>query len=151
MDAPSPRSTTITRGQKASMFVGAALFGSWAMGIQTVVNFRAQSSGRFDWRFLFAGLCAVFFVIVLGAWLGGAVTNLPRSQPGKRLFWQLSGGALGGALALSAAEQLSWIASPMRWWLDRHFLAGCMILSGTLLGVLIGHAIGWGYRDALRD
>jgi hypothetical protein len=151
MDAPAPRTTVISRGQKASMFIGAAALGSWTMGIQVVVNLGAQSAGRFDWRFLFAGLCAVFFVIVLGGWLGGAVGNLPRSQPGKRLFWQLSGGALGGVLGLSATEQTSWLASPNRWWLDQYFLFGCIVLSGTTLGLLLGHAIGWGYRDAAPD
>ena len=100
-----------------------------------------------DWRFVLAGLSLVLFLMIFGAWLGGAVSNLPRSRPGKRLFWTLSGGALAGVLALSAAKQLSWIATPMRWWLDGTFLFGCIVLTGTVLGLLTGYAIGWVYRD----
>jgi hypothetical protein len=93
--------------------------------------------------------------IVFGAWVGGLVSFVWRSQPGRRIFWRLSGGVVG---ALVAGEGAGRIISAGQPWLPLRrssgelteaLLMGCIGLAGTLLGLLIGHAIAarLGHRD----
>jgi hypothetical protein len=148
MDPLSPRTTTISRGQKASMFVGAALFGSWSVGVFTVFLVDQSAAMRPMTVAILAItiLCHSAVSIVFGAWIGGLASFIWRSQPGRRIFWRLSGGALGSAFpsAATAANAAEWLPSlHTSGGLAEPFLVGCVALSGMLMGLLIGHAVAW--------
>jgi hypothetical protein len=152
----------ITRGQKASMFIGATACGASSLGVFTVSFFsdQARNARTVDDVDFFAVFGAVVVsnaavAMVFGAWVGGLVSFVWRSQQGRRIFWRLSGGVVGAILAAEAAAII--ISRGQPWLplrrssgeLTEAFLMGCIDLAGTLLGLLIGHAIAahWGHRD----
>src|SRR5262245_30016740 len=56
-------------------------------------------------------LCSLLPATVAGCWIGGAVSRVWRSPPGKVLFITLSGGLFGGIAAAAGATH---------WMVDRH-------------------------------
>src|SRR5262245_5963412 len=100
----------ICKIQKGCMFVGAALFGSLTVGDVLWQELAPDPTLRpttrsiaFELSGIFALLCYLVFVMVFGAWLGGAVSLVWRSPQGRRWFWMLSGGCVGGILATVGA------------------------------------------------
>jgi hypothetical protein len=92
----------------------------------------------------FALLCYLVYAMIFGAWLGGVLCFVWRSPAGKRWFWTLSGGTVGGTFAVVAAVQLLLLAGPSsrgHMWL--YMIGyGAGILMVTLTGSLIGNLIG---------
>jgi hypothetical protein len=161
MSTVPPQPLSISRAQKISMFVGAALFGSWAAVVFTLVITSSairpvRENAAFLAVFGWTVLCHLVVAMVFGAWLGGLVSFVWRSQPGRQIFWRLSGGALGIMLASAGTGALStdtrWLPLPRgSGGLAEPFVIGCVGLTGMLLGLLIGHAIAWVTRDTIRE
>ena len=140
---------TISKVQKGCMFVGAALFGSLCVAGVMLERLSTLAPLSHEVTFYacgsFALLCYLFWVMVFGAWLGGAVCGVWRSPLGKAWFWTLSGGTLGGILSSAGAAHwmipeggvTSRAPAPIEM-----LVLGCAIFTGTMLGLAAGFFIG---------